>query len=563
MEDQTLYIEFKRSKSLAATKQKKVALKKSGAAISRKKSAVPGTEEVTIAKDLESSPWDAAYKMYDTLSADGTVPDFIEPAVQSDIYDHNKKEVKSFKAKRGKYLVNWPHPRNVKSEFAWHLEAEFSQLKKARDFVWSQKKRKKIRIGHIDTGYQMGHPSRPEKLLWKLGKSFVGKEKDNPGIDYTRGSLAEQEGHGNATLAFLAGGKLTKEESDGKFEGYFGAIPFAEVIPIRINDTVAIIKSEAFVKAVQYAIDQKCEVITMSMAGLPSRAWARIINKAYEAGVTIVTAAGNSWIRGGSKLLPKSLIYPARFDRVIAACGIAANHEPYVFDANSWPRPKSEGGEWMQGNFGPATKMKTALAAYTPNVAWGTTNESKPFTMTGGGTSSATPQVAAAAALWIIHNREWLDEQGYSGTWRQVEATRFALFNSAKKIKKFEKYLGNGVLQAYDALSQRAPKSKLKLSPRATASFVGIKELFNMFFKTKAIGSPDIPANIDMYVLELGQLIYQEPDLLEMGDWDLDDERGVLDNLSKARLKKMNAAVQQSSLASQHLKDFFKSYLSK
>ena len=301
----------------------------------------------------------------------------------------------------------------------------------------------------------------------------------------------------------------------------------------------------------------------MSMAGLPSRAWAKIVNKAYEAGVTLVTAAGNSWIRGGTKRLPKSLIFPSRFDRVIAACGIAANHEPYVFDANSWPMPKSEGGEWMQGNYGPASKMNTAISAYTPNVAWGTMNEEKPFTMTGGGTSSATPQVAAAVALWIIHNREWLDEMGYSGTWRQVEAARHALFSSAKQIKPFEKYLGNGVIQVRDALSVRAPKSKLKISPKANASFTGIREVYQMFFKTKAVGAPAAPQNIDMYVLELAQLIYQEPDLMEMGDLDLDDPSEVMSNLSKTKLKKMKAAILKSELASQHLKDFFKTHVPK
>jgi subtilisin family serine protease len=562
MEKQTLFVEFKRSKSAGAAKNTKAALKKSGASIARKKSFLANTTEVGVAKEASASPWDSAHQLYDDLAEKGQAPDFIEPAVDSEIYDKNEAEVKSFKAKRGKYLVNWPFPKDFEHEFAWHLGEQYSQMAKARDFVWAQKGSKKIRVAHIDTGYQLGHPSRPEKLMWKLGKSFLkGEEDTNPGIDFSKGTMAEQDGHGNATLAFLAGGKLSKEDSDGKFEGYFGGIPFAEVVPIRINDTVALIKSDAFVKAIQYAIDTGCEVVTMSMAGLPSKAWARIINKAYEAGVTVVTAAGNSWIKSAKKALPKSLIYPSRYDRVIAACGVAANHQPYVFGANDWPRPKSEGGEWMQGNFGPASKMNTAIAAYTPNVAWGTTNEKKPFTMTGGGTSSATPQVAAAVALWIVHNRAWLDENGYSGTWRQVEAARYALFSTAKKIDKYEKYLGNGVIQVFDALSVQAPKSKLKLSKRASASFTGIRELFNVFFKTKARGAPAEPQNVDMFVLELAQLMYQEPELLEMGDWDLDDPNGVLGNLTKTKLKKLKSVIQKSPNASTYLKDFFSLYV--
>jgi hypothetical protein len=562
MEKQTLFVEFKRSKSAGAAKSNTAVLKKSGASSTRSKSALPGATEVDLAKTDDTSPWETAHQLYDQLAQKGQAPDFIEPVVDSEIYDKNQAEVKSFKSKRGKYLVNWPRPRDFEHEFAWHLGEKYTQMAKARDFVWKNKGRKKIRVAHIDTGYQLGHPSRPEKLMWKLGKSFIkGEEKTNPGIDFSRGTMAEQDGHGNATLAFLAGGKLTKEESDGKFEGYFGGIPFAEVVPIRINDTVAMIKSDAFVKAIKYAIDTGCEVVTMSMAGLPSKAWAKMVNTAYEAGVTLVTAAGNSWIKSAKKKLPTSLIYPSRYDRVIAACGIAANHQPYVFGANDWPVPKSEGGEWMQGNYGPASKMSTALSAYTPNVAWGTTNESKPFTMTGGGTSSATPQVAAAVALWIIHNREWLDENGYSGTWRQVEAARYALFSTAKQISPYEKYLGNGVIQVFDALSVRAPKSKLKLSKRASASFTGIREIFNVFFKTKAKGAPSEPQNVDMFVLELAQLMYQEPELFEIGELDLEDADGIMGNLSKAKLKKMSSVVHKSSKASQHLKDFFKTYV--
>ena len=64
----------------------------------------------------------------------------------------------------------------------------------------------------------------------------------------------------------------------------------------------------------------------MSMGGLPSSAWADAVNLAYDAGVVLVCAAGNSYAG-----LPTSLIvYPARFQRVIAACGIMAEGHPYL-----------------------------------------------------------------------------------------------------------------------------------------------------------------------------------------------------------------------------------------
>ena len=73
--------------------------------------------------------------------------------------------------------------------------------------------------------------------------------------------------------------------------------------------------------------------------------------------------------------------------------------------------------------------------------------------ITGGGTSSATPQVASGAALWIAMHREELDRKGYTGTWKQVEAVRNALFKSAdKSYPQYESYYGRGALKAFDAL---------------------------------------------------------------------------------------------------------------
>jgi subtilisin family serine protease len=132
-------------------------------------------------------------------------------------------------------------------------------------------------------------------------------------------------------------------------------------------------------------------VITMSMGGLPSQAWAEAINALYDAGVVVVTAAGNNY----GNLPTHNVVYPARFNRVIAACGVMANLQPYA----DLPF------ELMAGNYGPDTKMQTAVAAYTPNVPWARYGEPTIVDFDGAGTSAATPQVAASAALWIQKNR--------------------------------------------------------------------------------------------------------------------------------------------------------------
>ncbi len=66
-------------------------------------------------------------------------------------------------------------------------------------------------------------------------------------------------------------------------------------------------------------------VVSMSMGGAPSKAWAQAVNSAYEAGITVITASGNN-ING---LPTQHVIYPARFGRVIAACGVTNDLRAY------------------------------------------------------------------------------------------------------------------------------------------------------------------------------------------------------------------------------------------
>jgi len=124
----------------------------------------------------------------------------------------------------------------------------------------------------------------------------------------------------------------------------------------------------------------------------------------------------------------------------------------------------------MAGNYGPEPKMKTAIAAPTPNVPWARWGCSDIVDFDGQGTSAATPQVAAAAALWLQRNRAAVD--AYPKGWTRVEAIRGALFGSAKGNAQESKRLGRGELRAHEALAQ-APAAASTLQETATddASF--------------------------------------------------------------------------------------------
>ncbi|HSL83260.1 MAG TPA: S8 family serine peptidase, partial [Thermoanaerobaculia bacterium] len=256
-----------------------------------------------------------------------------------------------------------------------------------------------------------------------------------------------------------------------------GGAPEAEVLPLRVADSVVLLRTSALARALAYALDHRCDVVTLSMGGLPSRAWAEAVDEAYEGGVCICAAAGNHV----GPAPPRVLVYPARYDRAIAVTGVMANGAPY----------DGLKGRTLEGSFGPKSVMGSALAAYTPNIPWARFGCPEIVRFNGEGTSSATPQVAAAAALWIEKHKNVLPRDH-----QRVEAVRRALFSSAKQTGDPE-HFGNGVLQARAALAVK-PVLGLPKSARSRNRFAVLRLI-------SGLGLAEPPPREEMLELELVQ----------------------------------------------------------
>ncbi len=480
--------------------------------------------QVLTTKDV-SNNWDIAHNYLDN----STSKEFIEPNIESTSYKEEEISALKLKSSEDGYLQSWPKPKETNNNLVWYLNDDFSQLRKAKDAVIKKVgKNCKIKIAIIDTGYQEGHPALPNGFDIPRGISFIKGEENQPAIDKNAGTRTEQNGHGTATMAILGGKKVDIQISGQGYNGDFGAIPFAEIIPIRICETVALIRTSAFVEAVEYAINQGCEVISMSMAGAPTKAWATVVNKAYENGVVIVTAAGNSWYQGSASISPKRLLYPARWDRVIAATGVTYNHLPYVMEAQL----KEKGGdsEDMQGNYGPESAMKSALAAYTPNTTWAAFPDydkngdpiGEPYRLNGAGTSSATPQIAAAAALWIVYHREEIEallKDKPTEKWKKVEMVKNALFSKAdKSYPESNKYFGQGILKSFDALNFPPSIRSLEKAKEATVSLGGILDLVGLL-RLKSGNNKERITRGEMFGVEILQELYKNPNLHNFLDY--------------------------------------------
>jgi hypothetical protein len=403
-------------------------------------------------------------------------------------------------------------------KFAWHLDDEFSQLGSARDAVAFGEPR--TRIAHLDTGYYRKHASAPQHVLHDLERNFADRDGDPLSAEDpdNQRRLMDNSGHGTGTLGILAG----RGTAAGNGQPLGGA-PAAGIVPLRIADRVVLLRTSAFARALRHAVDAGCDVVTMSMGGLPSRVWKEAVDGAYMAGVCVVSAAGNNF----SGLPTRHIVYPARYGRVIAACGVMADGRSYS---------RLQGLRTMEGNYGPGSKMGSAMAAYTPNIPWAVFGCEDLFRLNGAGTSSATPQIAAAAALWFEKYKHELPRD-----WRRVEAVRHALFSTAKNPSNDRKRLGHGILQAFAALQVR-PALGLKQTKRDRDSFAFLRLI-------TGLGLAEPTVRELMFNLELAQLWLLNPALQEAVE-----DPDSTDRVDEKELRAIMEAVMGDERASRALR---------
>jgi subtilisin family serine protease len=485
------------------------------------------------------NPWDAAHAQLAPGSPFAAVPasdiQAIEPDIEQDwpfqrrlAEDHGvrfaagKEELCTFEDQDGDGgKATGPRP-------AWNLSDEFSGLAKARAKVGT--KHERIIIAHLDTGYDPTHVTLPVNLRKDLQRNFVGGPP-NDATDRTPSGMEfmRNRGHGSGTLSLLAGNKLPPSPGWPDFRDFIGGAPLAQIIPVRIANWVVRLTTSTMVQGFGYAREHGAHVLSMSMGGLSSQALADAVNLAYEAGMVVVTAAGNNF---AGVPTPKSIVFPARLRRVLAACGVMADGRPYA---------RLRFGT-MQGNYGPPSKMDTALGAYTPNVPWAQIDCEKIVDMDGAGTSAATPQIAAAVALWL--GEHWDTVSQYSEPWMRVEAVREALFEAALKSTpkmgptETHQKIGQGVMRVNPALSvQPKPESELNKLPPAEASWSWL----NMIVGGGVSLAPGVASRRQaMLMLELTQMAQQQQKVEDAID---DPDRPAEQISAVARRRYLEAAL--------------------
>lgn len=161
---------------------------------------------------------------------------------------------------------------------------------------------KGVKIAIIDTGVNAQHPD----LHIAGGVSFIGN----------RTSYKDAFGHGTQVAGVI--GALNNDI------GIVGIAPEASIYAVRALDDNGFGNQMNVIAGIDWAIEHKMDIINLSLTTKQdSYALKKVLAKAYEKGILIVAASGNTKVP-----LPEGtdVLYPARYPSVIAVGSIDEDH---------------------------------------------------------------------------------------------------------------------------------------------------------------------------------------------------------------------------------------------
>lgn len=293
-----------------------------------------------------------------------------------------------------------------------------------------------VNVAVIDTGAS-DHDELSDVFEMRKGLNLI-EEGSLPNDKLSTDVKRASPGHGSLVASVIAsrGGLTTNRETTGPGK-ISGIAPGAQIIPIRAVRSVVDIRLSRIPRAIEHAIEQGADVITMCL-GSPfgSRSVKLALEKAVDAGIIVICAAGNCY---------GPVVYPACYasqDLAIAVAAISKNKYPWRYTSMGKSVTISAPGEHVWG----ATFIDGEERRF----------DLKHLVRPSQGTTLATSITSGIAALWLSYHGK--DNVRYAASERGqtvLQLFRDAITSDLTPPEEWQgsNKLGAGIIDAQIALS--------------------------------------------------------------------------------------------------------------